>query len=302
MNIIIFGAGAIGSLLGGMLSKSNNVLLIGKKNHVSAIKKSGLIIKGKTNLKVKINAEISVNNVNYIPDLFILTVKAYDTESAIIQAKNIIKPKTTVLSLQNGLDNINKMKKHLQSKQIIAGVTTHGATFSKPGLINHTGIGSTIIGELNGKITDRIEKIVDIFNKARIKTTISRNIIKEIWVKAIVNSSINPLTTFFQCKNGYLLENPILENLVEKIANESTSIANAYGINIMHEDMIKKTKNVIKNTKENYSSMLQSYKKGKKTEIDSINGKIVDIGKQHHVESFMNEIMVYSINSISKYK
>jgi len=302
MNIVIIGAGAIGSLLGAMLSKNNNVVLIGRKNHVSVIKKSGLIIKVKTNLKVKINAETTAQKIRFNPDLLLLTVKAYDTESAIIQAKEKIKPNTTVLSLQNGLDNIDKIKKHLNSMQIIAGVTTHGATFSEPGVINHTGIGSTIIGELKGDKTERIKKIVDLFNKAGIETIFSKNIIKDIWVKAIVNSSINPLTTFFQCKNGYLLENPILENLVEKIAEESTTVANVHGIKITHEDMIKKTKNVIKTTKENYSSMLQSYKKGKKTEIESINGKIVDIGKKHNIKPFMNEIMVYSINSILKDK
>lgn len=300
MNIVIFGAGAIGSLIGAMLSKNNNVFLIGRKNHVNAIKKSDLIIKGKTNLKVKIKAELTAEKITFNPDLLLLTVKAYDTEPAIIQAKKMINSKTIVLSFQNGLDNIDKLKKHLPSKQIIAGITTHGATFSEPGIIDHTGIGSTIIGELNGDITDRITRVVDLFNKAGIETDISNNIIKEIWIKAIVNSSINPLTTFFQCKNGYLLENPILENLVEKIVEESTSIANAHGIKITKKDMIKKTKNVIKNTKENYSSMLQSYKKGKKTEINSINGKIFDIGKKVGVKPLMNEIMVYSIRTICK--
>ncbi len=300
MNIVICGAGAIGSLFGAMLSKSNNVLLIGRKNHVTAIKKSGLIIRGKTNLKVKISAETTSGKFSYTPDILILTVKSYDTESAIIQVKKIIKPNTIVLSLQNGLDNIDKIKKHLLSEQIIAGVTTHGATFSSPGIINHTGIGSTIIGELNGVITERLKKIVNLFNKVGIETITSKDINKEIWVKAIINSSINPLTTFFQFKNGYLLKNPILKNLVEKITEESTTIANAYRIKITYEDMIKKTKNVIISTKENYSSMLQSFKKGKKTEIDSINGKIVDIGKKHNIKPFMNEILVYSINSLSE--
>ena len=94
------------------------------------------------------------------------------------------------------------------------------------------------------------------------------------------------------------MENPILENLVEKIVEESTSVANAHGIKITNKEMIKKTKNVIKNTKENDSSMLQSYKKGKKTEIDSINGKIVNIGKKHGINPLMNVIMVYSIRAI----
>jgi 2-dehydropantoate 2-reductase len=300
MKIIIFGAGAIGSLFGAMLSKNNDVSFIGRKTHVNVINKTGLIIKGKTNLKVKINAYTNVENISYFPDLFILTVKAYDTESAIIQAKKIIGPDATVMSLQNGLGNIEILEKHLPSAQIIVGVTTHGAMFSDPGIITHTGIGSTIIGELNGKETERINDVYNNFNHAKIKTTISQNVLKEIWIKAIVNSSINPLTTFFQCKNGYLLENPIVEKLVEKIVEESTTIANANGIDLSIEEMIQNTKHVIKSTKENHSSMLQSNKKGKKTEIESINGKIVEFGIKQNIKPLMNEILVYSVNNILK--
>jgi len=207
MNIVIVGAGAIGSLFGAFLSKENDVLLIGRKPHVSEIKKSGLFISGKTKLKVKINAEESIDTVTFSPDLLILTVKSYDTESAIKQAKKIIGKDTVVLSIQNGVDNIDKLKRHIDSDRIIAGVTTHGALFSKPGVIIHTGKGSMVLGELNGMESKRIENISKIFNSAGIESTISKNIGKEIWIKTIINSSINPLTTFFQCKNGYLLKN-----------------------------------------------------------------------------------------------
>lgn len=298
MNIIIFGAGAIGSLLGGLLSKNNNVLLIGRENHVSTIKKSGLIIEGKTHINVKINAETHIDDVKFFPDLLILTVKSYDTEPSILQVKKIINRNTTVLSLQNGLDNIDKINKYLPPKQVIAGVTTHGAFFSKPGIIKHTGLGSTVLGELSRNKTERIEGIVFLFNHAGIRTTVSQNIVREIWIKAIINSSINPLTTIFRCKNGYLLKNPIFEKLLEKICKESTSIANADGLNLTYENMIKKTKNIIKNTAENYSSMLQSFKKGQRTEIDAINGRLAVVGKKHNVDTSLNDMLIYSVKSL----
>jgi len=298
MNIVIFGAGAIGSLFGALLSKSNNVLLIGRKPHVTTIQKKGLIIEGKTHLDVKILAESSVDNVSFSSDLLILTVKSYDTEAAILQARKIISDNTIVLSLQNGLDNIDKISKHLSSKRIIAGVTTHGAFFSKPGVIKHTGKGMTILGGLNGKKTNVIDSIVKLFNQTGIDTTESKNILKEIWSKAIINSSINPLTAIFQCKNGYLIENPLLEKLVEIICEESTSIANAEGVDLSYSEMLNKTKEVIKNTSDNYSSMLQSIKKRKKTEIESINGKLVEIGKKHNISTMINQILVYSVKSL----
>ena len=113
----------------------------------------------------------------------------------------------------------------------------------------------------------------------------------------LFRSSINPLTTFFQCKNGYLLENPVLENIVEKICTESTLVANSEGMQLSYQNIIKKTREIIQNTSKNYSSMFQSLKKGGKTEIDSINGKIVDIGKKHDIATPINEILIYLINS-----
>jgi 2-dehydropantoate 2-reductase len=299
MNIVIMGAGAIGSLFGALLNKNNNVILIGKKQHISAIKKSELVIEGKTKLKVKISAEHSLDKITLKPDLIFLTVKSYDTELAIGQLLELINKETTIISLQNGLDNIDKIKNYVDEEKIISGITTQGAIFSKPGIIKHTGIGKTIIGEINGNITKRIIEIENLFNNAGIKTKISKHILKEIWIKAIVNSSINPLSAFFQCKNGYLLKNPILEMLVEKICDESTRIANAEGLNLSYTEMIKKTKEVIKDTSENHSSMLQSILHGKKTEIDSINGRLVEIGIKNSIDPLINKILIHSIKSLS---
>ena len=295
MNIVIFGAGAIGSLFGALLSKNNNVTLVARKNHVNAIKKYGLSIKGITKLNLKIEVTDSVVNVEVSPDLLILTVKSYDTDTAIKQASSIIKENTQVLSLQNGLDNIDKIKKYVYPEKILAGVTTHGAFFSKPGEIQHTGKGTTVIGELSGKKTEQLDEISNLFNQAEIITITSQAIIKDIWSKAIINSCINPLTTFFQCKNGYLIENPILEHLVEMICKESINIAKTQKLNFSYNEMINHTRDVIINTSENYSSMLQSYKKYKKTEIGSINGKLVKIGKNNGVDVSLNEMLVYLI-------
>lgn len=298
MNIIILGAGAIGSLFGALLCKKNNVTLIGRPAHVKAIRKNGLIVENETKLKVKIQAVDSIDKISNSPDLQILTVKSFDTVDAMHQAMHIIDNHTVILSLQNGLDNVEKIEKIVDKKQIIAGITNQGAFFSRSGLVKHTGKGKTIIGELYKGKTDRIKHIADLFNEVGIETSVSENITKEIWFKGVINSCINPLTTIFQCKNGYLLKNPILEKIVENICKESTNIARIHGINITYNQTIQKTKEVIKNTSENYSSMLQSFKKGKKTEIDSINGKLVTMGKIHSVDISLNKILIYLVKNM----
>jgi 2-dehydropantoate 2-reductase len=298
MNIVVMGAGAIGSLFGGLLSKKNTVVLVGRKSHIEAIQQHGLQITGKTQATMNLTAVTSPEEVTLAPDLLILTVKSYDTETAIRHAVPLIHEKTMVLSLQNGLDNIEKIETMVNKNHILAGVTTHGAIFSNPGRIIHTGVGTTILGELNGESSPRLASLIRIFNEAGIKTDASTEIQKEIWIKTIINSSINPLTTFFGCKNGYLLKNLVLERIVERICDESTRVAQGEGYILTTTDMIQRTKKVITETAENYSSMLQSAQQGKKTEIDAINGRLVLLGKKQGISTPLNEILCILITSL----
>jgi 2-dehydropantoate 2-reductase len=301
MKIVIVGAGAIGSLFGALLAEKNTVVLVGRTPHISTIQHNGLYIAGKTRRHVNLSAVDSIEDVSISANLIILTVKSYDTETAIKQTVPLIHDKTIIMSLQNGLDNIEKIEHVIDKDRILAGVTTHGAIFSQPGVIKHTGKGKTILGMFDRSQSKRLENIVHLFNEAGIETQASDDIVKEIWVKAIINSSINPLTAFFNCKNGYLLENPLLEKTVEIICKESTSIAQAEGIPVNVLDMIQRTKEVIKDTENNYSSMLQSIQQRKKTEIDSINGKLITIAKHHRIDASLNKILVelvtYLMNS-----
>lgn len=298
MKIVIFGSGAIGSLFGSLLNKNNSLILFGRKPHVDIIKKEGLKITGKTKFNKKIPTTSNINDIDIKPDLILLTVKSYDTNNVLKQMEKIVYKNTIILTIQNGLDNLEKLKKIFNYNQIIAGITTEGSLFVKPGLIKHTGKGVTIIGELEGSDSHRIINIVELFNDSGISTFKSNNILREIWKKGIINSSINPLTTIFRCKNGYLVDNPILFEIVKLICNESTNIAKKSGYDINPLNMFKETIDIIEKTKENYSSMYQSFFKNKKTEIDSINGKFISIGNKMNIDTSLNLILVKLINSL----
>ena len=297
MNIIVLGAGAIGSFLGGMLSKKHNVVLVGRKDHVHAINNNGLKIKGKTRLQRNIQAVETIRKAPHSPDLLILTVKSVDTLQAITEAKPVISSKTTILSFQNGLDNIEQIKKVVEENKIIAGITTHGVQQVTPGIIYHKGIGVTRIGELSSKMTKRIQHLASVFDEVEVPVIVSSTIIEDIWKKAIVNASINPLTAVFQCPNGYLAKNPILTNLVEQICAESTIIAQKKGFSFKVEEMIHFTRQVINQTEHNLSSMLQSVKQDKPTEINQINGKIAEIGRSYGCDVSLNELLTKMISS-----
>ncbi len=297
MNIVVFGAGAIGSLFGGLLSKNNKVVLVGRKDHIDSINKKGLTIKGKTNLDANVSAVENVKNIDFTPDIIILSVKSYDTGKAAESIKKIVGKKTIIISLQNGLDNIEKIKKHVKKEQIVVCITTHGSVFLESGYIKHTGVGKTVIGSFQDKCNN-ISSIAKLFDKVGIKTTVSHDILKEMWIKAVVNSSINPLTTIFNCKNGYLLENPVLKDIVEKICYESTTVANSCGYSLEKGYTLNKTVEVIEDTKENFSSMLQSVQNNKKTEIDSINGIIFKKARENNIDANLNKLLIHLVKDL----
>ena len=116
MNIVIFGAGAIGSLFGALLSKNNNVILYGRKSHIEIINKIGLKIYGKTIFHKKIISYSNIKDIKINIDLLILTVKSFDTDKALMDIIKIIDNETLFLTIQNGLDNIDKIKRKVDSK------------------------------------------------------------------------------------------------------------------------------------------------------------------------------------------
>jgi 2-dehydropantoate 2-reductase len=301
MKILVFGVGALGGFVGGMLSKKHEVTLFGRKDKMLPIQNSGLRISGVTELVANpsIAYEIEdLKNKNF--DLIILAVKSYDTESAMDTIREIMGEKTVVLSLQNGLDNEVLISKVIGEDRTIGGVTSHGLTFVEPGHVLHAGVGETKIGEMNGQISDKIKEIAHALSSVGIKTQTSQNIKKEIWIKGIVNAGINPLTALTRLQNGYLLKIPYLEKLLKNTCLECIEVAKMEGIDLADCDVIEKTKNVAKLTAENRSSMLQDIERGRKTEIGSINGKIVNIGEKHGIETPINSTLVALIKGIEE--
>jgi len=302
MNIVVFGAGAIGSLFGALLSQRHKVALTGRKPHVMAIQQHGLCIQGKTRMTVTLPAVESVDQLPFEPDLIMLTVKAYDTQTAMEDLQKILTEQMIVLSLQNGLGNLEHIETVVKKPQIIAGITTHGAVFNQPGVITHTGKGKTILGPLSHKSRELANVLVSMFNEVAIGTSLSSDIQKDLWMKSIINSSINSLTAIFRRPNGYLLKNPLLTRFVEKICAESTAIAQACGIEVTYQQMIAATKEVITQTSDNYSSMYQSLQRGQPTEIDSINGYLVDYGQQQACETVLNATIVQLLHEFTRGK
>jgi 2-dehydropantoate 2-reductase len=200
------------------------------------------------------------------------------------------------------LDNEIKIAEVVGKNRTLGGVISHGITYVGPGHVHHAGIGETIIGEMDGQETDRIKEIANALTSVGIETKISRNIGSEIWAKGIINAAINPLTALTRLTNGYLLKIPSLTKLLEETCAECLKVAEAAKIDLLGCDVIEKTKNVAKLTGDNRSSMLQDIDRGKRTEIESINGAIVEVGKEHSIATPINSSLVALVKGIEKAK
>lgn len=295
MKVVIVGAGAMGSIYGGFLAEAGNEVyfLDVFKEHVDNINKDGLWIEGTSGDRyIKgIKATSDPEEVGIV-DLAIVFVKSTITDLAIKQNKAVIGPETTVLTLQNGLGNIEKLKTVVKESQIIAGTTSHGASLLGPGKIKHAGHGATVIGELDGSVTERIKMIAEVFQNAKLDpVTISENVMGVIWDKLLVNVGINPVTAITNLKNGEILDYPEILRLSVDAVEEAMKVADAIGIKLETPNAVDHFKEVCKVTGENTSSMLSDVLNKRKTEIDNINGAIVREGVKLGIDTPMNALL-----------
>lgn len=301
MKIAILGAGAMGSLYGGLLSEKNQVYLIDIwKDHINKINENGLIIEENNEIKKYYPKGVSDIFTLGKMDLVIIFVKSINTLDVIEKNKDLFKEDTLVLSLQNGYGNLEDIQTIVKNKNIIVGTTSHGATMIGPGEVKHAGIGSTTIGGIDKDSKENVKKIKDIFLESKIKTDISDDILYLIWNKLIINIGINPLTAILKVYNGQLLDSDYTLNIMKKLVEEAIDVVKVMNINFNKQEIFETVKSVAKNTENNKSSMLQDILKNRKTEIDKINGAVVSLGKKYNISTPYNEIMVNLIKSIEK--
>jgi len=299
LNIVIMGAGALGSLFGGLLSQHNVVTLVGRSQHMEAIQMNGLQITGATELVVSLKCVTDINDCA-IPDLIILAVKAYDTEKVVEECAPILGTETRILTFQNGLSNTETILKHLPANLMIGGITSHGATSISDGVVKHGGIGETKIGWLDGHLDEDILKIARSFTASGIETTISTNIERDIWAKAIVNSAINSLTALQGEENGCILNEPTLTSLARAVVEEGVKVANNASHSFDIKEVFDLTMKVAEDTSNNRSSMLQDIDNNRRTEIEQINGVISRIGSSSGVATPINDALIMAVKAREK--
>lgn len=269
----MLGAGAIGSLYGAMLAANNEVTLIGRAEHVAAINSDGLRIEGLESHVARVRASTSVERIG--PGaLIILTTKVMDTGTALRPVASLVRDDTTILCLQNGIGGERIARTALGDRGVVLrGITQFGAIFKGPGVIQFMARGYTQIEQ-----QERSDALARTLSEAGLDCRISPNIAADVWHKLAINCVVNPITAILGCEVGGIAD-PQLEPLKKLVIQECVTVARQEGV-ALDRDLLKEIDDFFRPS-HNVASMLQDLRRGRRTEIDYLNGAVAVIGERH---------------------
>lgn len=300
MKIVIVGPGAMGCLFAAHLSRTREEVWILDKNNERAekIAKSGITLEGVSgNWQARVKTISRAEEIKNA-DLIIIAVKSYDTHQACLSVKPLMDLDTQVITLQNGLGNVEVISDILGQDKVVAGATSQGATLLDTGKIRHAGKGETVLGRIDGKLSSGLRTIRDLFNKAGLETRLSRDIKGILWSKLIINVGINALTAVTHLNNGRLTEFEGTRQILRDAVLEAVKVAKKKKVKLIYDDPLAKVEAVCEATAGNVSSMLQDVLKKRRTEIDFINGVIVRQAKSLGISSPVNSILLDLVRTI----
>jgi 2-dehydropantoate 2-reductase len=301
---ILGGGGAMGGIFGGYLARAgNDVTLVDvSRAAVEAINAEGLTIEEKDGSRPVIRVPATDDPASIGPvDLIVNFVKCYHTEAAIRSAAPMIGKDTAVLSLQNGWGNAPRIAGIVGEDRVLVGLTYHGGTLLGPGKVKHPGVGMTYVGELSGKTTPRLESVVSAFRGARIETTLSNRILDEVWKKLALNACTLPTSALLRFLSHELVAFDGTMSLMAALLNEVVAVARAQDIALDYDERWAAITGLLEKAVGGKASMLQDVEARRQTEIEVINGAIVEAGKRTGVATPHNETMVWMVQAAERH-
>lgn len=300
MKIAVIGAGVMGCIYGGPLSRENDVLLVDVyKPHIDALNKNGLELSDPdSTIHLYKNVVATDDTSEYSAvDIVIILCKGYQTADALKKNKSLIGPNTIVLSLQNGYGNADEIAKYVPEEQIVLGTSSHGGIMRAPGKVYHAGTGITQLGCLSKSQTSA-EIVKAVFEAAGIENVVLVADVKRlVWHKLFVNCAINPVAALIDDTNITAYQNTYANTAAQKIVYEAVQVANATGMSFDYQEEFNYVMTVSKETAQVRCSMLADVSNKRKTEVDRINGAIVAEAKKVGMEAPINELLTNLIHA-----
>ena len=298
---VLGGGGAMGGLFGGYLARTGeDVTLVDvSQPAVDVINRDGLLIEEKDGSTVAVRVKASSAPAEVGPvDLIVNFVKCYHTQAAILSAKPMLGADTPILSLQNGWGNADRIAAVVGKARVMVGLTYHAGTLVAPGKVKHPGVGMTYVGEIDAGASPRLEAAVAAFRKAGIETTPSPRIVEEIWKKLALNVCTLPTAALLRFQAHELNQHEEMRALMKGLLGEVIAVASAQGIDLDQGERWQAITGLLEKAVGARASMLQDVEANRQTEIDVINGAIVEAGERHSIPTPLNDAMVWMVKSL----
>ena len=299
MRIAVLGAGAMGSLYAGYLSRCNDVVLVGNhQDAADAINAHGVRIHEQDG-SVTVGRPLAVVSTEGLApaELIVVFVKSMSTASALAGCAPLIGEGTCILTLQNGSGHEDVLSRFVPPDRVLIGTTQHNSAVLGPGEIRHGGSGMTHIGCVQGDAA-RFAPIADAFCKSGLEADCSNEVRRLVWNKLFTNASLSVLTGVLQVPMGYITQNGSAWSLCERLVREAVSVAAADGFAFDAEEKVAEVRRVSENGPDGITSICADLGKGRLTEVDTISGSVVRASRRLGVPAPTHEAMVALVHAM----
>jgi 2-dehydropantoate 2-reductase len=302
MRILVLGAGALGGLIGARLSEAGEDVTLLEANVARArlLGEEGLFLSEADTGERQVRLQVATSVVGLAPvDLLFVAVKSYQTEDAVRAALPAIGDRTWVLSTQNGIGNVERIRRVLDSRRILTGITFHSIQHTGPNRMRYrTGIKPIQMSPVDGEITDEVRAIGAMFNAAGLRAEVVPEVDTVVWQKLVHNAVVNPVSALTGMTCSELLEDADMQALMRGVCEEIAGVMRARGTPL--EDEEDPYRPIVRSQKalgKNRPSMWQDLVRGFRTEIDAMNGGIVDEARRLGMDAPLNWALVQFIHS-----
>jgi 2-dehydropantoate 2-reductase len=289
------GSGAVGCYYGGLLARAGApVTLIGRPSHVNAIARAGGLefegLRFKARIAVRASTDAAaVRDADWV----LFCVKSNDTEEAARAIAPYLDPKAVVIGLQNGVDNIDRIRSHV-SNPVLAAVVYVAAAMAEPGRVRHTGRGDLIIGNMGSNVgfaQARLDEIAACFKRAEIGCVVSPNVEGELWLKLLLNCAYNAVSALGRSQYKRMAASPEVLEVMRAAVREVLEVARAAGVVLPPGDLVEAACRLADSMPDATSSTAQDLARGKRTEIDHLNGYLFRRGLSLGVPTPVNQTL-----------
>ena len=294
--VAVVGAGAVGGYFGGMLARAGaHVTLIGRPSHVDVWKRDGLALDS-IHFQERISVEASTDiAASADAELVLFSVKSYDTEETARQLSRHVGRDALIVSLQNGVDNVERIRA-AAALDPIAAVVYVASSMPEPGRVKHAGRGDIVIGDFPGRSGPArdaaIASVATWFETTGVPCRVSQHIDVDLWTKLIVNAALNAISAVAQVPYGRVVATPESRETVGRLVNECVAVARADGVSMPDVDFVEMVLRFAEDNGHVYSSTARDLARGTRTEIDALNGFVVRRGASRGVPTPVNQSLV----------